>query len=94
MIETKQQGMIIDDVQEIIQRLLAEQDDTSTKQLTPIGNDTDLISEQVLSSLSLISLIVAIEDKYNIELIDSNVKASDFRTISKISGLIFEKVNR
>lgn len=55
-----------------------------------IKNDTDLMNLGI-NSLLLIEIIVEIEERFSIEVLDDDLTTENFRTIDSISNLLINK---
>lgn len=53
-----------------------------------IEDQTDLIDEGILDSLSLVYIVTRIEEKYNIKINEELITPDNFRNIEKISYVI------
>ena len=58
---------------------------------SPIDPDESLISSGILDSLSLLKLLVFIEERFDLKVNDTEVVPANFETVGRISALIERK---
>lgn len=56
------------------------------------NDDTDIISSGVIDSLSIVRLLVFVEDTYNISLYDS-LELEYFKSVNAIANMVSRKVS-
>jgi acyl carrier protein len=61
---------------------------SSGRELIPIENDTSLIETGVLDSLALLSLLVFLENEFNISVDDYEVVLENFNTVDAICAYV------
>lgn len=59
-----------------------------------VTNDLELIEDNVLTSLEIISLISNLEDEFNIEIEVSDLLPQNFKNITAIEKMIKKKLNK
>ncbi len=60
----------------------------SRPDLLPIGSDTLLVESGILDSLSLLKLLVFLEEEYHVEVDDSEFSLLNFSTVRAISDYV------
>ena len=67
-------------IREILGNLVAD--------LIKIGDDDDLLKQDIIDSITAISLITALEERFNISVGFDELKMINFSTISKITAFV------
>lgn len=62
--------------------------DKSNQKEQKINKDTQLVEDLNYDSIQLVQLLVAIEEKYNVEFMDEDMDFGNFKTISTLSELV------
>ncbi len=75
---------------EIVALLNEELEEDLLKDITNIDQDDELI-EYGLDSLNLVKVILAIEERYNIEFSEEELEFENFSTLKKIINIIEKK---
>lgn len=57
-------------------------------------DNTKLIDDGIIDSSAVLSLIMQIEDKYNIEFLDEELIPENFNTVNDLSNIIVEKLDK
>lgn len=57
-----------------------------------LGPDTDLIEYRLLNSLSMVSIIMHVEDTYNFEIDVQGFNINDFQTLNKITEYVDNRI--
>ena len=57
-------------------------------ELDQLPVDTDLLATGIIDSLSLVRLVVWIEEEFDISMGDIEIAPQDFRTVEKVSAFI------
>ncbi len=57
-----------------------------------LGPDTDLIEYRLLNSLSMVSIIMHVEDTYNFEIDVQGFNINDFQTLNKITEYVDKRI--
>ena len=57
-----------------------------------IGDDTNLLEEEIIDSLGIFTLVSFVEDKYGVKVEPEEVNLDNFETLSAIEGLVQGKL--
>lgn len=76
-----------EEIELIIRKLIEETAENKTLPFDQFGKK-DILTEVGLDSMDLVSLVVAIEDRFNIELQDEDMIFEQFNTIEKVIMIV------
>ena len=82
-----ERNIIINEIKDIISET-TDFDDCSL-----LSETTDLLDDKGLNSMDAISILVAVEDKFNIEINDEDLSAELVRTLGSIADYVEKKMN-
>ena len=73
---------VTDRIAQLVRRVMSKQASTM-----PIGNDDDLRASG-LSSLSLVNLMLSVEEEFGLKIPERDMTPTNFRSIARIAGLV------
>lgn len=79
--------MTVTDIEPAIKEVLAEVLANGTT-AADIGSDADLVDEYGLDSLQMISFLLAIEDRFDLELDYEGLDLDDLRSVRQFTGYV------
>jgi len=65
----------------------------SGQEIPPVKDDTELVESGILDSLSILRLVLFIEEKYSLKIAPEDVVRENFETVEAISAYVRKRKN-